>query len=107
MRGHAHYNLASDMNPDDKICYCYHVPLRKLVSYARREKLQRASQMSQCLGAGTGCGWCIPILKRIFEQSVADRNANEPVEADMVPMTPEEYAAARSSYLKSADKNTF
>lgn len=107
MRGIAPYNHVGDMNLDDKICYCYHVPLRKLVSYARREKLQRASQMSQCLGAGTGCGWCIPILKRIFEQSVAERNANEAGEADMVPMTPEEYAAARSSYLKSTDKNTF
>ena len=24
------------MNPDDQICYCYHVPMRKLVNHARR-----------------------------------------------------------------------
>ncbi|MHC4411124.1 MAG: (2Fe-2S)-binding protein, partial [Planctomycetota bacterium] len=59
------------MGPDDLVCYCYRVPLRKLVNYARREKPSRASQMSQCLDAGTGCGWCIPILKRIHEN--ADR----------------------------------
>src|ERR1043166_3814994 len=58
------------VNLDDKICCCYHVSLRKLVNFARRERLQRASQMSQCLGAGTGCGWCIPILKRSEERRV-------------------------------------
>ena len=53
------------MKPDDLICYCYRVSLRKLVNYARRERPARASQMSRCLDAGTGCGWCIPFLTKI------------------------------------------
>ncbi len=95
------------MNLDDKICYCYHVPLRKLLSYARRESLQRPSQMSHCLGAGTGCGWCIPILKKIYEQTRLERDAVQSGEPIELPMTPEEYAAARSNYLGSSEKNSF
>ena len=104
----SHYNTESPpMNLDDKICYCYHVPLRKLLSYARREKLQRPSQMSECLGAGTGCGWCIPILKRIYEQTRLERDAVQSEETIELSMTPEEYAAARASYLGSSKKNSF
>lgn len=91
------------MGPDDKICYCYNVPYRKLWSFARREPLQRPSQMSQCLGAGTGCGWCIPILQRIFENArQADNTAPE------LEMTPEEYAERRQAYIREArPKNKF
>ncbi len=55
------------MGPDENVCYCYRVSLRKLVNYARRERPVRASLLSQCLDAGTGCGWCVPILTRIWE----------------------------------------
>ena len=92
------------MKLDDDICYCYHVPLRKLQNFARRTRPTVASQMSQCLGAGTGCGWCIPILKRIFE---ACQNDGASVDK-LVNMTPEEYAAARDVYRKSGlPKNEF
>ena len=92
------------MNLDDDICYCYHVPLRKLQNFALRTRPVRASQMSQCLGAGTGCGWCIPILKRIYE---ACRNDAAKVD-QVVEMTPEQYAAARDAYRKSGQpKNEF
>jgi len=83
------------MGPDDLVCYCYRVPLRKLVNYARREKPSRASQMSQCLDAGTGCGWCIPILKRIHEN--ADR-------FDAASIDPEQYEAQRSAYRTDPEK---
>ncbi len=53
------------MLPDDEICLCNHVSLRKLVKFARRERPKRPGQMAGCLGAGTGCGWCIPILTEI------------------------------------------
>ena len=78
------------MEPDDRICYCYRVSLRKLVNYARRERPRRASQMSQCLDAGTGCGWCIPFLKRIW---------SDPDGIDLGELTPEEYADRRQSYI--------
>lgn len=108
------------MNLDDKICYCYHVSLRKLVNFARREKPQKASQMSNCLGAGTGCGWCIPILKRIHDRTtqgdelldpateITSAGSQEPAAPiEGLPTTAEEYAAARGAYLKSDRKNSF
>ena len=76
------------MQPDDLICYCYRVSLRKLTNYARRERPARASLMRECLDAGTGCGWCIPFLKRIHEDP--DRFASD--------LTPEEYEAQRTAY---------
>lgn len=94
------------VNLDDKICYCYHVSLRKLVNFARRERLQRASQMSQCLGAGTGCGWCIPILKKIYEESKKVRPAEELAISEL-PATADQYAESRKTYLHTAEKNTF
>ncbi|MCC7293021.1 MAG: hypothetical protein IT449_13245 [Phycisphaerales bacterium] len=87
------------MQPDDLICYCYHVPLRKLLSFAQRERPARPSQMSQCLGAGTGCGWCIPFLKRI---------AACPEAFSIAELTPEEYALRRKTYIvEQRPKNTF
>lgn len=95
------------MKPEDEICYCYHVSLGKLVNFAKRTQPRRASQMSQCLGAGTGCGWCIPILKRIHEQCSDGACSSEEVDA-VVEMTPEEYAAAREAYIReSKPKNRF
>jgi bacterioferritin-associated ferredoxin len=93
---------------DDRICYCYHVPLRKLVHFARRTRPVRASQMSECLGAGTGCGWCIPILKKIFVEVAAERAYDEGASVPGLPETAEEYATARQTYLKSGkSKNVF
>ena len=91
------------MKPDDQVCYCYHVSLRKLTNFALREMPQRASQMSNCLGAGTGCGWCIPMLKKILE-SARQSGASIPSE---LPENPEQYAQARQDYLKSDNKNVF
>ncbi len=100
-REQAAYNRG--MGPDDKICYCYDVPCRKLWNFARRESLSRPSQMSECLGAGSGCGWCIPILKRIFESARRD----DP-EALGIEMTSEEYARQRQGYIREQKpKNTF
>ncbi len=87
------------MRVDDEICYCYHVSLRKLLSFARRERLQRPSQMTRCLGAGTGCGWCVPFLIKIAQDPDAFR---------IDEMTPEEYAQRRQTYRTSSQpKNTF
>jgi len=86
------------MNPDDKICYCYHVSMRKLVHFSRRTKPKRASQMTQCLGAGTGCGWCIPFLEKIAE---------DPDAFSQEELTPDEYARRRQAYIAGDKKNTF
>ena len=93
------------MDLDDEVCYCYHVSLRKLVSFARRAPLEHASQLSDCLGAGTGCGWCIPVLKKIHEQVKSDGDKGR--SAKPLPQTAQEYAAARKAYLQSGDKHGF
>jgi len=87
------------VNADDRICYCYHVPLRKLLAYARRVRPPRPSCMSECLGAGTGCGWCIPFLVKI---------ARDPDAFELHGITAEEYASARQEYIRSGrPKNQF
>ena len=59
------YNTAMPLEPDDTVCFCFHVPLRKVESFCLREKPRAASQISECLAAGTGCGWCIPMLRKV------------------------------------------
>lgn len=87
------------MNLDDKICYCYHIPLRKLLNFSRRTKPTRASQMTECLGAGTGCGWCIPFLKKI---------ADAPDVFEAEETVGSEYAKNRSEYIRTKKpKNEF
>lgn len=86
------------MKPDDEICYCYHVSLRKLVNFAARTKPERPSRMTECLGAGTGCGWCIPFLTRI---------AADPACFELKELTPDEYAENRKKYIKTQPRNAF
>ncbi|MEZ6084412.1 MAG: hypothetical protein R3E58_10860 [Phycisphaerae bacterium] len=55
--------------------------------------------MTECLGAGTGCGWCIPFLKKIAD--APDRFETEEVIGD-------DYAEKRSEYIKTKQpKNKF
>ncbi|HUU82720.1 MAG TPA: (2Fe-2S)-binding protein [Phycisphaerae bacterium] len=87
------------MKPDDKVCYCYEVSLRKLLNFARRERPQRTSRMSECLGAGTGCGWCVPFLIKI---------AQDPDGFSIKDMTAGQYATLRDEYRRSGrPKNEF
>ncbi|MEC8508376.1 MAG: (2Fe-2S)-binding protein, partial [Planctomycetota bacterium] len=50
------------MELDDKLCLCFHVTKRKVVNFLKVNRVRRASQLSECYGAGTGCGWCRPFL---------------------------------------------
>ena len=79
------------MTLDDDICYCYHVSLRKLLNFARRTQPAHPAQMSECLGAGTGCGWCVPVLCRIAAAVRAGQTFK-------LEQSPTEYAAAREAY---------
>ena len=101
------------MNPDDHVCLCFHVTRRKVVNYIRVEKPRRPSQLSQCFGAGTGCGWCRPYLERLLNDSLGDslsasepeKLPNDPKELDeksaaTSEMTFAEYKKARSTYVR-------
>jgi NAD(P)H-nitrite reductase large subunit len=83
------------MNLDDQVCYCFHVTRRKLENFARRERPRVPSQMAECGGAGTGCGWCIPFLKQIFRQA-ADGS-----ETELEQLTPAEYERRRADYVRA------
>ena len=81
--------------PDDEpdICICFHVPRRKVIRYVVRERPRVVSLVSQCLSAGTGCGWCIPFLEKIHEDVMAGR---EPEPA----MSAAEYKRRREEYRR-------
>jgi NAD(P)H-nitrite reductase large subunit len=82
------------MDLDAKVCYCFHVTQRKLLNFVRLEKPRVASQLSQCGGAGTGCGWCIPFLKQIFEQATTGGATA------LEQLTPAEYERRRAVYIR-------
>jgi bacterioferritin-associated ferredoxin len=81
------------MELDDELCLCFHVSKRKVLNYLRVHKPAVASQLSNCGGAGTGCGWCVPFLKKLHRQSVAATPVDEPHAAD--------YAKARAAYIRA------
>ncbi len=68
------------MDLDQDICLCFHVSLRKVKNFIRLEKPVRASQISQCYGAGTGCGWCRPFLEKLLHASQTPIVAAPPTE---------------------------
>lgn len=82
------------MDLDDELCLCFHVTKRKVVNFIRIEKPARAGQLSECFGAGTGCGWCRPYLSKLFEQAAVAANS----ETDLP--SKEEYAQMRGKYVR-------
>lgn len=71
------------MGPDDPICLCYDVSLRKVIRFIQRERPPVASLISHCLSAGTGCGWCVPFLERLHRDIMAGNELDmEGLEAD-------------------------
>ncbi len=85
--------LGMTMKPDDEVCVCHHVTLHKIDRFLQRERPEVASKVSECLGAGTGCGWCIPFLEKLHKQSQNDEQADLGVDFDR-------YTDRRASYLQ-------
>jgi bacterioferritin-associated ferredoxin len=83
------------MDLDAKICYCFHVTRRKLVNFVRLRRPRVASQLSECGGAGTGCGWCIPFLKQLHQQAVRGG------ETELEQLSPTEYERRRAAYIRA------
>jgi len=85
------------MKPDNDICLCFHVPLRKIKAFLEREDPPVASYISECLGAGTGCGWCVPYLEDLH----AKHQAGKAIE---LGIDPELYATNRTSFRKTGER---
>jgi bacterioferritin-associated ferredoxin len=82
------------MDPDDHVCLCYKVSLRKLTTFMNVKQPTVASQLNECFGAGTGCQWCVPFLEKLYEQWKAG-------EVPDLKMPPAEYAQRREAYRDS------
>ncbi|MEM9559888.1 MAG: (2Fe-2S)-binding protein [Planctomycetota bacterium] len=85
------------MQQDDHVCLCFRVSLRKIRSYLRREDPPVASLISECLGAGTGCQWCVPFLRHLHTEHRAGKTPD-------LRISPQEYAEARSGFHKTGDR---
>lgn len=83
------------MNEDDELCLCFHVTRRKVTQFIRVHRPKKTSQLSECYGAGTGCGWCRPFLKRLMDE--------EQPESATLP-DPQSYAANRRVYRTEQGK---
>ena len=83
------------MNTDQKVCYCFHVTRRKLAAFIRQRRPKVASQLSECGGAGTGCGWCIPFLRQLHQQAALGG------ETELERLTPSEYERRRAAYVRA------
>lgn len=80
------------MKPDDELCLCFHVTRRKVENYLRVERPRAPAQLAECFGAGTGCGWCRPLLRKLFEASRSEAAAELP--------DAEEHSRGRSDYVR-------
>ena len=87
------------MKKDDNVCLCHKVSLGKLQAFVKREAPKHSSQLSECLDAGTSCGWCIPFLQEIHEQHVSGCNAG-------VVLSAKQYSDQRIAYLKEKKSKT-
>ena len=83
---------------DDHVCLCYRVSLRKLTNYLKREQPPVPSQLSECLGAGTGCHWCVPFLRSLHRQW---QRGDEPD----LPISPQEYTERRGRYHRTGRRD--
>jgi len=90
------------MEPDDEVCLCFHVTRRKLENWIRLERPHVPAQLSECFGAGTGCGWCRPFLKRLFAaaQAAGHTAAKSAIAAPLELPSASEYAVARQQYIR-------
>jgi len=80
------------MKDDQPLCLCFDVPRRKVVQFIRTQNPKTPSQLSECFGAGTGCGWCRPYLKRLWE--------SETPESETLPSA-NDYASGRERYREN------
>jgi len=87
------------MKPNDDVCLCFHVPLVKIRSYLAREDPKVASLISECLGAGTGCGWCVPYLKDLHAQHKAGHPQPPTIEGSA-----QDYTEGRLAFKKTGER---
>lgn len=81
------------MDTSTELCVCFHVPFQKVAKFIRLNKPQVPSQCSECYGAGTGCGWCVPFIEKLYEE------IQEGVLDPQMKMSAEEYRLRRREHM--------
>ncbi|MDA7951436.1 MAG: (2Fe-2S)-binding protein [Pirellulaceae bacterium] len=81
------------MELDDELCVCFHVSQRKVKNFIKVEKPSKVSQLSECFGAGTGCGWCRPYLRKLFAS-----------DTELIEVSSDDYLAERRLYKEAKKK---
>lgn len=94
--------MDDEMDDQDEICLCFHVSVQKVKKFIRLQKPVRESQLSECYGAGTGCGWCRPFLKSLFEQETSVKSGDTD---RFSQMSSEEYALQRKNFRLKSESN--
>lgn len=88
------------MELDDELCLCFHVTKRKVVNFIRIEKPRVPGQLSECFGAGTGCGWCRPFLRKLFEQAARGEAGEQAGDESLELPDADSYARQRGRYVE-------
>ncbi len=83
------------MDVDDELCLCFHVSWRKVLNYIRVHRVRVPSQLADCHGAGTGCGWC----RRAMVELVEAIRETEP-SADQLQEWLDRHYAQRDQYVR-------
>ena len=86
------------MDPDDNVCLCFRVSLRKIRTFLKTEDPPVASLISECLSAGTGCQWCVPYLRHLHKQHAAGQTPD-------LKISPEAYADSRKGFQKTKSRD--
>jgi bacterioferritin-associated ferredoxin len=103
------------LKPDDTVCFCFKVSLQKIETFCKVEKPKYASEISDCLSAGTGCGWCVPMLKKLHGQfcepytppwRAAESGAAPIREQNAAEVDGTTWASGRQQYLAEKKNNT-
>ena len=89
------------MQPTDHVCLCFGVSLGKIQNYLKREDPKVASLISECLGAGTGCGWCVPYLKDLHQQHQQSKSTGQ---LPTIEGSAQDYKDGRLRYKESGER---
>jgi assimilatory nitrate reductase catalytic subunit len=57
----------SAANTGRTVCACFSVGKKTILNAIQEQKLDSVEAVGACLKAGTGCGSCIPEIRRILE----------------------------------------
>ncbi len=88
------------MQADDELCLCFHISCRKVLNYIRIHRVRLPSQLADCGGAGTGCGWCRKQMQKLLAQCQEAPPAADQIENWLAARTPQRsvYSEGREKY---------